>query len=125
MKDDLISRQAAVYAIVNTVSAVGLHDNSETARYGATYRQQEIITILKSLPSAEPQWIPCSERLPSEGEYVLVTEKWNGYVRMWRLQYIDNEPTWEADGYNVDIDEAVAWMPLPKPYREEGNNETD
>lgn len=64
-------------------------------------------------------WIPCSERLPSEGEYVLVTEKWHGYVWMWRLQYIDNEPTWEVDGYNVDIDEAVAWMPRPEPYRKE------
>lgn len=58
---DLISRADAIYAIVNTVSAVGLHDNSETARYGATYRQQEILTILESLPSADRpkgKWIP-------------------------------------------------------------------
>ena len=53
--DDVISRAAAIYAIVNTVSDIRLHDNSETARYGATYRQQEIITILKSLPSAQPE----------------------------------------------------------------------
>lgn len=62
---DLISRADAIDAIVNTVSDIGLHDNSETARYGATYRQQEIITILESLPSAQPKkkkgkWIPYS-----------------------------------------------------------------
>lgn len=50
---DTISRRDAIDAIVNTVSDVGLHDNSETARYGATFRQHEIITILKSLPSAD------------------------------------------------------------------------
>lgn len=72
-----------------------------------------------------PHWIPCSERLPSDGEYVLVTEKWHGYVWMWRLQHIDDEPTWDVNGYNIDIDEAVAWMPLPESYRKEGNNETD
>lgn len=55
MDNSLIKRQDAIYAIVNTVSDVGLHDNSETARYGATYRQQEILTILESLPSAQPE----------------------------------------------------------------------
>lgn len=85
------------------------------------------LECISDAPTIEPEqrWIPCSERLPSEGEYVLVTEKWHGYVRMWRLQYIDNEPTWEVNGYNIDIDEAVAWMPLPEPYREEDDDETN
>jgi hypothetical protein len=90
---------------------------------------EDAVSAIENLPSADrpQQWIPCSERLPSEGEYVLVTENWNGYVRMWRLQSIDNEPTWEVDGmdwYNADIDEAVAWMPLPKPW-EGADDETD
>ena len=52
---DLIDRQAAIDAIVNTVSRVGLHDNSEVARYGATFRQHEIIDIIETLPSAQPE----------------------------------------------------------------------
>ena len=56
---DLISRQAAIDAIVNTVSRIGLHDNSEVARYGATFRQHEIIDIIESLPSAQPGIIRC------------------------------------------------------------------
>ena len=51
---DLISRQAAIDAIVNTVSEIGLHDNSEVARYGATFRQHEIIDIIEGMPSAQP-----------------------------------------------------------------------
>ena len=51
---DVISRQAAIDAIVNTVSEIGLHDNSEVARYGATFRQHEIIDIIEGMPSAQP-----------------------------------------------------------------------
>ena len=52
---DLIERQAAIDAIVNTVSEIGLHDNSEVARYGATFRQHEIIDIIEGVPSAQPE----------------------------------------------------------------------
>ena len=52
---DLISRQAAIDALVNSVSEIGLHDNSEVARYGATFRQHEIIDIIEGLPSAQPE----------------------------------------------------------------------
>ena len=51
---DLIDRQAAIDAIVNTVSGIGLHDNSEVARYGATFRQHEIIDIIEGMPSVQP-----------------------------------------------------------------------
>lgn len=52
--EDTISRQAAIEAIVNTVSEIGLHDNSEVARYGAAFRQHEIIDIIEGVPSAQP-----------------------------------------------------------------------
>ena len=53
---DMVSRAAAIDAIVNTVSEIGLHDNSEVARYGATFRQHEIIDIIEGMPSAQPEW---------------------------------------------------------------------
>ena len=55
MKNDMISREAAIDAIVNSVSEIGLHDNSEVARYGATFRQHEIIDIIEGLPSTQPE----------------------------------------------------------------------
>lgn len=58
---DLISRQAAIDAIVNTVSEIWNHDSSEVARYGATFRQHEILDIIESLPSVQPEIIRCKD----------------------------------------------------------------
>lgn len=57
--NDLISRKNAIEAIVNTISDVGNHDNSEVARFGSAFRQLEIIGILQALPSAEPSADKC------------------------------------------------------------------
>lgn len=77
MTDDLISRKNAIEAIVNTVSDVGNHDNSETAsqRYGAAFRQLEIIDILQALPSAEPlqktgKWIHDGKDFPHGNDWI-------------------------------------------------------
>ena len=59
MTDRLISLQAAVNAIVNTPSKVGYHDNSEVARYGATFRQHEILDIIERLPEAVTRCKDC------------------------------------------------------------------
>ena len=66
-------------------------------------------------------WIPCSERLPSEDEEVLVCDKDGtmevcdlekfGPVRGGGLKWADK------NGYECWLD-VVAWMPLPKPYEE-------
>ena len=60
---DTISRKAAIDAIVNTVSEIGLHDNSEVARYGATFRQHEIIDIIEGMPSAQPEQLTGKEKM--------------------------------------------------------------
>ena len=75
--------------------------------------------ILDAL-SAEAKWIPVSERLPSEdGQYLVYMDYGQMDVYMW------------AEGWNCirrlngmvtreyEIDGIVAWMPLPKTYREE------
>ena len=60
------------------------------------------------------RWIPCSERLPEDEGYYLITEK-SGFVtidyfRVLLLPYID------VREFSTN---AIAWMPLPEPYREE------
>lgn len=86
---DLISRQAAIDAL-------------------AGWKISPI--VLAPVPS-EPQWIPCSERLPEAGKYVLRTIRkfgWHG------------EEYWSVDigPYNTNDGSIIAWMPLPEPYKE-------
>lgn len=73
---------------------------------------------IKSL-SAETEWIPCSERLPSaeregqvRGLYLITNER--GQVSVKAFEFTDGYVEY---GWNSDF-EILAWMPLPKPYGE-------
>ena len=69
------------------------------------------------------QWIPCSERLPEEEEYILLS-----FANCTGLDIGRYENDGENDKfYPGDEEETYAsyglvvngWMPLPEPYREE------
>jgi hypothetical protein len=72
----------------------------------------------------EPHWIPCSERLPEPCKAVL------GYAPRYQniyALYYDSAYGWmiwnplRDDCFPNSQGEIVAWMPLPEPYREEGD----
>ena len=82
-------------------------------------------------------WIPCSERLPEEGGYYLVTyHGWsNGdylpkfddtYVRRLHYQKSERFTGWNHPRYcddkaeNDTNREVIAWQPLPQPYQPKG-----
>lgn len=75
-----------------------------------------LIDEVISIPSAEPRWIPVSERLPESGEYCLVTRRFFG----WNCtDYRDIDfVKYDFEGRNKS-DTILAWMPLPEPYKEE------
>lgn len=90
MSDDLISRQMAIDEIKEIYE---WHDNVTEAR---------IIEHFKRMPSAqpEPQWIPCRERLPEDGIYVL------GYMAYGQCSVL------KCEGDRLYT--AGCWVPLPK-----------
>ena len=105
IKDDMISRQAAI----------------ETVRKAKD--KSELHRMLIQLPSAQPGWIPCSERLPDNNRQVLV------YARSVHFVLAKYDEMREADGtYKMQwvtfdawkpfykIKEVIAWMPLPEPW---------
>ena len=113
--DDLISRQAAIDAVRKS------KDKSEAHR------------MLVQLPSAQPGWIPVTERLPEEDTEVLVTVYfmglkqtspigWNDHIRP--NYYVDlasrigDDWSSASDEYKVarDRHKVVAWMEKPKPW---------
>lgn len=67
-------------------------------------------------PSGE--WIPCSERLPSEKDgRVLVTKRDEVMIAI----YSEFSGRWYlGDMCAVGGENPIAWMPLPMPYREDG-----
>ena len=59
------------------------------------------------------RWIPCSERLPEYGTTVLTCNHDGEYEINHIIDEEDREWFWDG---------AVAWMPLPTPYREGGQD---
>ena len=83
---------------------------------------------MMTLPTAEldttedferPQWIPCSERLPEEsGEYYV-----SGGNKVWICDFLIFSNFKGGWCNNVSSPEVEAWMPLPEPYKGEGEAE--
>lgn len=66
----------------------------------------------------ETQWIPCSERLP-ENAMNVIAQFSSGTVT--ELRYAGNGIFEGIYDYSTKV--IIAWMPLPKPYRQ--NDEGD
>lgn len=119
--DDLISRRAAIDAMTNTL----WHYPNECYRNLNEYESAKGLAELglKSVPSVQPErrWIPCSERLPENDERVLATNAWGEVTIAERIYPPIDDTCWFIhDGNtNATIDDVVAWMSLPEPYRGE------
>ena len=74
----------------------------------------EVASVIDILPSAN-NWIPCSERLPSNNREVLISCEWGIDIGQyekdgWRSEWINH----------YDDDNVLAWQPLPQPYMKGG-----
>lgn len=83
---------------------------------------ESICEALHKVSRPQGEWIPCSERLPKRDELVLVTYKTTDRIHLCR--YLDDgseNPWWSyIDDCCAWNNVVLAWMPLPKPYREDG-----
>ena len=103
---DLISRADAMGAVQDHFNANGFKGYDDG---------QKMMDRIKALPSADAEWIPCSERLPIPPTFCLVTTDGSHGDVIDIALYM-------SDGWHK-ASEVLAWMPLPKPYREESEVE--
>ena len=95
-----------------------------------TRYDEAVKMAIEALRQPEPKWIPCSERLPEEGERVLATHLGGLNPSRQVIEHIYLNGKFTC-GWDMDDDvhshtfgqrfmgEVVAWMPLPEPYRGE------
>ena len=93
-----------------------IFDDSEFSRYESWYGTAMDMAI--EALQAEPkhgEWVPVSERLPSEiGWYLITVQDVNCFTDM---DYYYGNSKWDEISSKQKV---IAWMSLPKPYREDG-----
>lgn len=73
---------------------------------------------------AEPQWIPCNERLPEEkaASYWACTDAGYQFECRWtNVNHLFTNLTMKWHWHVMDVPRysmVVAWRPLPEPYKE-------
>jgi len=109
--NDLISRQAAMDALGEEPLVWHEDDAGEVAERNQWRRD---VAAIKALPSAQPGWIPCSERQPDEEGKYLVTSTSEGKSYIDVDEYVKHYHggTWL---FHFGV---TAWMLLPEPYQE-------
>ena len=136
--DDLISRKWLMECV-----------NEGWIKFDTEKDKNTYVHLVRDIaPSAqpEPQWIPCSERLPKSGTYCLFTvfehdseleattietvygcfEDY-GERRYWSWEdkfgecCIKGEEQLDGDHDEI-IEKVLAWMPLPEPYDAESED---
>ena len=61
-------------------------------------------------------WIPITERLPEDFDSVFACDR-DGYTDIAWGWYVKDKWKWHT-GDDVNCDDIIAWIPLPKPYTE-------
>ena len=118
---DPIDREALMRKFTTFVKA---HGDSEPA---PTWN--DAVSLVGSMPSAQPKWTPIEEGPPKANGRYLVTRGLNACGAMWNRVYIINYSNlmglkseriwWDGNVGKSDferIDDVLAWMPLPKRY---------
>lgn len=83
------------------------------------YKGKTLRQLIDAL--AQSKWIPVSERLPQPGQEVICQCR----ADMIKVLKLDANFDWYQDAEHCYMGGfVVAWMPLPKAYKAEGENET-
>ena len=107
------------------------------------HTNSNVCELIDAMPTIEPErkkgeWIPCSERLPEDGQIVLISQTYGwtefeegtevtvaqfkrGYFTWYRYQADWDKHTSQMHHGDIcpGIEYVDAWMPMPEPYKED------
>ena len=76
---------------------------------------------VKEIEENHNGWIPCSERMPEDGETYLVTNAESfGQCHTYKGWYDGKHKIWHMEENFERKMNVVAWQPLPQPYQPKG-----
>ena len=120
---DCISREAVERIINKWLS----HTDYELKDH--IYSMTKKIHELSSVTPQEPRWIPVTERLPEDRREVLVTAYWHETYQVMMASYFGDGLWWCVPfnncGEHMQRLKPKAWMPLPKPYEPQENEDKE
>lgn len=92
------------------------------------YKPWEVEALYIAIKALEQaMWIPVSEELPEESGYYLITGTYNNNKYVDIAYYYKQNKLWDSvyDEYekHYDASTAIAWTPLPEPYKAESEGE--
>jgi len=112
-----ISRADAINAVLDLCKKCDSCYCGDCLVYAPNTNIYDVIDLLTYLP--DRRWIPVSKTLPEEGVQVLVTDDAGG------LATIDVDCGYFDEEYGrfewFHSQNVTAWMPLPEPYRKDGD----
>ena len=126
-RNELITKGAAVDALKDNMLRLTLAEEQRCEGHVVWGEDVVFADVLEKallvLPSAQPQWIPVTERLPEEYKDVLCYYeyfRYGDYNCMFRTidrGYYGNG-RWGGEAGQGHKNKVLAWMPLPEPYKE-------
>lgn len=85
----------------------------------AGFKDEIIDNVVKRICELKlSEWIPVSKRLPEDYETVIASDV-HEYVYPEARYSKEHGWEWAGDYHWMDLEEVVAWMPLPEAYKPE------
>lgn len=85
--------------------------------FGHTGGASVLEQLIDEQPTAQPEppWILVNERMPRDGTWNIFTDGKNISVERYKADAIDH---FFPNGRWFQLEDVIAWMPLPEPYLE-------